>query len=199
MIFADFISDHGECIEGAIDRVDSERVAELVRQRLDTLTEKELGAVMAVYGDCFLNEKKTVAQYAQEIGVSGSAVSYWLQKARWKILNNRKPLYQYMRDDEYYRPLLKKTSKKRTALEQKFKKKPRKQKELEVPEEWKGMSDSEIADMIQSKKPLPPPPQGISMRGLYDWIIRTRKEQALNEWYRKKREQQRLIKNTGKG
>ena len=199
MIFADFISDHGECIEDAIDRVDSERVAELVRQRLDTLNEKELGAIMAVYGDCFMNEKKTAAQYAQEIGVSGSAVSYWLQKARWKILNNRKPLYKYMRDDEYYRPLLKKTSKKRTALELKFKKKPRKQKELEVPEEWKGMSDPEIADMVQSKTPLPPPPQGISMRGLYDWIIRTRKEQALNEWYRKKREQQRLIKNTGKG
>lgn len=125
MIFADFISDHGECIEDTIDRVDSERVAELVRQRLDTLNEKELGAIMAVYGDCFQNEKKTAAQYADEMGVSHSAVSYWLQKARWKILNNRKPLYQYMRDDEYYRPLLKKTSKKRTALEQKFKKKPR--------------------------------------------------------------------------
>lgn len=199
MIFADFISDHGECIEDAIDRVDSERVAELVRQRLDTLTEKELGAIMAVYGDCFQNEKKTAAQYADEMGVSHSAVSYWLQKARWKILNNRKPLYQYMRDDEYYRPLLKKTSKERTALEQRYKKKPKKRKELEVPEEWKGMSDSEIADMIQRKKPLPPPPQGISMRGLYDWIIRTRKEQALNEWYRKKRKQQRLIKNTGEG
>ena len=190
MIFADFISDHGECIEDAIDRVDSERVAELVRQRLDTLTEKELGSIMAVYGDCFLNEKKTAAQYAQEIGVSGSAVSYWLQKARWKILNNRKPLYQYMRDDEYYRPLLKKSSKERTRLELKYKKKPRKHK-------WKPLETKkiELADSPTVRPPLPPPPSGLSMRGLYDWVIEKRADPAIREYQRKKREQRNLKKN----
>ena len=190
MIFADFISDHGECIEDAIDRVDSERVAELVRQRLGTLTEKELGAIMAVYGDCFLNEKKTVGQYADEVGVSHSAVSYWLQKARWKILNNRKPLYQYMRDDEYYRQLLKKTSKKRTAMEQRYKKKPRKHK-------WKPLETKKIepVDSQTVRPPLPPPPPGLSMRGLYDWVVEKRAEPAIREYRRKKREQRNLKKN----
>jgi predicted transcriptional regulator len=200
MIFADFISDHGECIEGAIDRVDSERVAELVRQRLDTLNEKELGAIMAVYGDCFLNEKKTVAQYAQEIGVSGSAVSYWLQKARWKILNNRKPLYQYMRDDEYYRPLLKKTSKERTALELKYKKKPRKHKNTPTENLKQSGKPLKAEDSAPSKKPLPPPPPGLSIRELYDWVVMMRKRQAQYE-RRKEREKQARLKQkkNGKG
>ena len=82
---ADVLSDHGECIANADDRMDSEIIAELVRQRLSLLSDKEKDTLYCIYGAMF-KQRMTHKEYAEKHGITASAVYNRIRKAKYYIL-----------------------------------------------------------------------------------------------------------------
>lgn len=100
------LSDDGGCIDAAIDHLDSEIIAVLIRERINLLSEKERDTLFAVYGDAFFRKKQNQGEYAEHAGVTRSCVSARLIKAKRIIFRQSTKLYQYMCKDSYYKALL---------------------------------------------------------------------------------------------
>lgn len=99
---ANYLSDHGECIANADDRMDSEIVAELVRQRLSLLSEKEKDTLYCIYGEMF-KKRMTRKEYAEKHGVSSSCVGSRIKKAKYIILKPGTKLMKHLSKDDYYK------------------------------------------------------------------------------------------------
>ena len=98
---ANYLSDHGECIANADDRMDSEIVAEFVRQRLALLSDDIIDTISCVYGEMF-KQKLTTAEYAEKHGVTRSCISARINKARKIILKPGTKLMRHLYKDDYY-------------------------------------------------------------------------------------------------
>lgn len=102
---ADVLSDHGECIANADDRMDSEIVAELVRQRLSLLSEKDRDTICCVCGEIF-QKQMTAQEYAEKHGITTSAVYSRIKKAKYFLLTPGTKLMRHLMKDDYYIALM---------------------------------------------------------------------------------------------
>ena len=104
---ANYLSDHGECIANADDRMDSEIVAELVRQRLALLSDDVIDTISCVYGEMF-KKQMTRKEYAEKHGVSSSCIGSRIKKAKYIILKPGTKLMKHLSKDDYYRIIIQK-------------------------------------------------------------------------------------------
>lgn len=95
-------SDRGECIANADDYLDSEIVAELVRQRLALLSDDVIDTISCVYGEMF-KKQMTRKEYAEKHGVSSSCIGSRIKKAKYIILKPGTKLMKHLSKDDYYK------------------------------------------------------------------------------------------------
>lgn len=98
-------SDHGECIANADDYLDSEIIAKLVNERLLLLSDKDVDALVCVYGQCF-RQKMTVKEYADKNGITPSSVRGRLRRATYIFMRPGTKMMKYLEQDDYYKKLI---------------------------------------------------------------------------------------------